>query len=95
MSYQTRVDEMVGKHVAEFQQELSLAAGMRGCAEKSCQMPYGYPLRVWCPLHICRSPQVRRFVPKPGGNLSNGVPVVLRLRLAGDYVLGLYNPHPH
>jgi len=92
MSYATRVDEMVGKHVAEFQQELTLARVMHGCLKKPCPMPYGYPLRVWCPHHICRSPEVKRFTPRPIGRLSNGVPTILRLRLAGDYVLRLYNP---
>ena len=92
MSYETRVDEMVGKHVAEFQHELSLARVMGGCLRKPCPMPYGYPLRVWCPHHICRSPSVKRFVPRVGARMSNGAPMPLRLRLFGDYVLGLYNP---
>ena len=83
---------MVGKHVAVFQQELSLANVMRRCIEKSAPMPYGYPLRVWCPHHVCQSPRVKPPIPRGRGRLSNGVPTLLRLRLAGDYVLGLYNP---
>jgi hypothetical protein len=92
MSYATRVDEMVGNHVAQFQQELSLARTMRDCLEKSCSMPYGYPLRVWCPRYVCRSPQAKRFVPRVRGRLSNGIPPILSLRLSDGYVLGLYNP---
>jgi hypothetical protein len=85
---------MVGKHVAEFQQELTLARIMCGCVGKSCPMPYGYPLRVYSPHHVCRSPKVKPFLPRGGFRSSNGVPMVLRLKLAGDYVLGLYNPEP-
>jgi hypothetical protein len=92
MSYETRVEEMVGKHVATFQQELSAANGMRGCTRKHCPMPYGYPLAVWCPRHVCLSPRVRPASFRGGGCLSNGVPPLLRLRLVGGYVLGLYNP---
>ncbi len=92
MSYTIKVDEMVGKHVAQFQQELSLTKTMRDCLEKTCPMPYGYPLRVWCPRHVCRSPQVKRFVPRVKGRLSNGIPAVLGLRLSDGYVLGLYYP---
>ncbi len=92
MSYATRVDEWVGKHVPLFQQELSLAKTMRDCLEKPCPMPYGYPLRVWCPRYVRRSPQAKRFVPRVRGRLSNGIPPMLRLRLSDGYVLGLYNP---
>lgn len=92
MSYATRVDECVGKHVAQFQQELSLGKTMRGCLEKPCPMPYGYPLRVWCPRHVCRSPQATRFIPRVRGRLSNGIPPILSLRLSDGYVLGLYHP---
>jgi len=83
---------MVGKHVAVFQQELSLAKVMRRATEESAPMPYGDPLRVWYPHHVCQSPCVKRPTPRERGRLSNGVPTLLRLRLAGDYVLGLYNP---
>ena len=92
MSYETRVDEMVGTHVAAFQQELAVANAMRGCTEKSCPMPYGYPLAVWCPRHVCRSARVKRPTFHRGGSLSNGVPTLLRLQVVGDYALGLYNP---
>jgi hypothetical protein len=92
MSYATRVDECIGKHVALFQQELALAKTMSDCLEKPCPMPYGYPLRVWCPCYVRRSPQAKRFVPRVRGRLSNGMPPMLRLRLSDGYVLGLYSP---
>ena len=92
MSYANKVDEWVGKHVAQFQQELSLAKTMRDCLETPCPMPYGYPLRVWCPRYVRRSPQAKRFVPRVRGRLRNGIPPILSLRLSDGYVLGLYNP---
>lgn len=93
MSYETKIDEMVGRHVAEFQQELSLARILRNCLKKTPAMPYGYPLRVWCPRHVCQSPRKKPFVPHGPHTLSNGVPWALRLSLVDDYVLGLYNPY--
>ena len=56
MSYETRVDEMVGKHVAQFQDEMILAKIMGRYAKKAPSMPYGYPIAVYCPLHTCRTP---------------------------------------
>ncbi len=86
---------MIGKHVAEFQHELTLAKVMRGCLRKTCPMPYGYPLRVYSPHHVCRSHKVNRFLPRSSGKLSNGVPMILRLKFAGDHLLGIYNPRQH
>ncbi len=94
MAYEKRIDEMVGQHVAQFQIELSLARQMHGLKgnRKVASMPYGYPVRVYRPRHICRVPQVRAFVARTGGKLSNGVPRVLRTEFLGDYILGVYNP---
>lgn len=94
MSYEARIDQMVGQYVADFQRELALAKTMRECIDKPCAMPYGYPLRVWCPRHICRCHRARPFVPRGAGKLSNGVPRILRLWLSDGYALGLYNPPP-
>jgi hypothetical protein len=55
-------------------------------------MPYGYPIAVYCPRHICQSPTVKRFIARTGGKLSNGVPKVLGMDLVNQYILGLYNP---
>ncbi len=93
MSYETRIDEMVGQHVAEFQMEVSLAKKMGGHQSKRApEMPYGYPAAVYRPLHVCRAPQFKRFVALTGGTLSNGVPRVLSADMVDQYVLGVYNP---
>lgn len=95
MSYETRVDEMVGKHVAEFQNEVTLAKLMSRYATKAPAMPYGYPLAVYRPLHVCRSPEVKRFVARTGGKLTNGVPKIISMEIVNEYILGLYNPARH
>ena len=92
MSYETRVDEMIGKYVAEFQDEVSLAKLMSHYVTDAPRMPYGYPTGVYHPLHVCRSPQVKQFVARTGGRLSNGVPKVLGMEVVNEYALGLYNP---
>lgn len=91
MSYETRIDELVGKHLAEFQREVTLAKRL-STVKKVPPMPYGYPIRVYRPVHVCRIPQVKRFVAHTGGMLSNGVPRALRTEFANQYPLGLYNP---
>jgi len=93
MSYETRVDEMVGKHVAEFQHEMTLAKMMERYTKKAPSMPYGYPLAVYRPLHVCRSHEVQEFIARTGGKLSNGVPKVISMELVNEYILGLYNRH--
>ena len=92
MSYQTRVDEMVGKHVAEFQDEMTLGKLMARYVEKTPSMPYGYPIAVYCPLHTCKSPEIKHFVARTGGRMSNGVPKVISMDVVDQYILGLYNP---
>jgi len=94
MSYEKRIEDLVGQHLAEFQRELSLAKQMgtqlrRG---EKVPMPYGYPIAVYRPTHICRLPQVKRFIARTGGTLSNGVPRAISKQLVGEYVLGIYNP---
>ncbi len=91
MSYQKKMDEMVGKHVAEFQLEFSLS---RQLAEHGTDtaLPYGYPVEVYRPMHVCNRPRCRRIIARNGGRLSNGVPRILRNRLNGQYILGVYNP---
>lgn len=91
MSYETRIDELVGKHLAGFQQEVTTARKLSR-VRKLPPMPYGYPIRVYRPMHVCRLPQVRRFIARTGGMLSNGVPRVLRTEFDNEYPLGIYNP---
>lgn len=90
MSYATRIDDMVGKHVAEFQTELTLAKKLKLYLKKP-SMPYGYPAGVYRPLHVCQIPQVKRFIAHAGGKLSNNVPRVLSMNMLGDYPLGIFN----
>jgi hypothetical protein len=91
MLYESKIDELVGQYVAEFQNELTLAKSLKSDKVKHA-FPYGYPLSVYRPRHICRIPRVKHFIAKTGGRLSNGVPRVLSMELVNDYVLGLYNP---
>lgn len=99
MSYEKRIDELIGQHVGNYVAELSIARAMRGVFSKckTAPMPYGYPIAVYRPAHICRMPPVRKFHPSGSGRLSNGVPRLLRTELVGQYILGVYNPggaHP-
>lgn len=93
MAYEKRIDELVGQHVGRFVAELSAARVLRGLAEKGKvpPMPYGYPIAVYRPTHICRMPAFKRFCPRCGGRLSNGVPRVLRTEWVDQYILGVYN----
>jgi hypothetical protein len=91
MSYQKKIEEMVGEHVAIFQQEYSLAREMAGLTRKGPAMPYGYPLAVYRPIHFCKIPQVRHFIARTGGCLSNGVPRVLSMDFVDNHLLGIYN----
>jgi hypothetical protein len=90
MTYEQKIDELIGKHVAEFVSELSLAKKLEG-HESRPPMPYGYPVSVYRPIHICSVPRVRHFIEHNGGKLSNGVPRVLGMEVVGDYPLGIYN----
>jgi hypothetical protein len=92
MSYQKQIDDMIGEHVAIFQAELSLAQKMRTLIKDKPTMPYGYPLGVYRPIHLCKVPQVKAFVAKTGGCLSNGVPRVLRAEWLHGNLIGLYCP---
>ena len=90
MSYETKIDKMIGEHVADYQAELTLAHKLKQVL-KNPSMPYGYPLAVYRPMHICQVPQVRQFITHTGGRLSNNVPKVLSMEMIGDYPVGIYN----
>ncbi len=79
MSYQKKIDGMVGKHVAEFQLGFSLS---RQLAEQgtAISMPYGYPVGVYRPTHVCKRPHSKRFIASNVGTMSNGVPKILQTR---------------
>ena len=91
MSYELRIDEMVGKHVAEFQDELTLAARIARI-EKVPAMPYGYPTRLYHPHHIVFRPIQTKYESHEHGRLSNDVPWVLGMEVVDSYAVGLYNP---
>jgi len=92
MSYARKMDEMVGAHVSEFQREFSLAKQFRD-VKQGPHMPYGYPVAVYNPKHPCKIPAKRkRLLTKTGGYQSNGIPLVLRMVLVRDNILGIHNP---
>ena len=91
MSYEVKLDEMVGKHVAEFQAELTLARQMGGL-DSTPPMPYGYPVQLYHPHHTVLRPHATRLIPRSHGKLSNEVPWVLALEVVDNQILGVYNP---
>ena len=99
MSYETKIDQMIGKHVADLQTELYAAKKLQEC-EFASPMAYGYPAGVYQPTVVAKRPHMRRTLSDPTGNtlsnptgkMSNGVPWLLGLDLVNQYTLGLYNP---
>jgi hypothetical protein len=91
MPYQTKIDQMIGKHVAHFQVEISAAKKLQKC-ELHSPMVYGYPAGVYHPTAKIERTPVSRILSNPAGKMSNGVPWLLSLDLANEYALGLYNP---
>jgi hypothetical protein len=94
MSYQTKLDQMVGKHVADFLLELSVAKQLQEC-DFAPPMPYGYPSGIYHPRVARKAPYVNRILSSPAGKMSNGVPWVLGMDLVNQYTLGVYNPVTH
>ena len=94
MSYQTKLDEMVGKHVAEYQAEFTMAANAPDLGRKppATPMPYGYPVRLYHPHHRVMMPRATPCRKHGHGRLSNDVPWVVSMDLVEDYAVGLYNP---
>lgn len=92
MRLQSRIDEMVGKHVAGYQLELLCAERMRGVDTRP-KLPCGYPPAVYHPRHLCSTPAATHYFAARGGHYSNGVPRVLGAELVDGYPLGAYH-HP-
>jgi hypothetical protein len=91
MSYEAKKDDMVGRYVAEFQEELILARKLR--AEVSGpRMPYGYPTALYHPRHAVLLPRATAAVPREHGTLSNDVPWALSMEVVNANVIGVYNP---
>ena len=91
MSYEVKKDEMVGKHVAEFQTELTLARKLEGVVSGP-PMPYGYPVRIYHPHHRVLRPRTTETKKHTHDRLSNDVPWVLSMELVDYNVIGVYNP---
>jgi hypothetical protein len=91
MSYEVKKDEMVGKHVAEFQAELTLAKKLEGIGNRP-RMPYGYPTQLYHPYHTVVRPKHTEHQHHEHGKLSNNVPWVLGMDVVGSYTIGVYNP---
>ncbi len=91
MSYEVKKDEMVGRYVADFQAELSLAKSVEGFDLRP-NMPYGYPIRIYHPYHSVRLPRHTEFTHHEHTKLSNDVPWVLGMELVDSNVIGVYNP---
>lgn len=91
MSYEAKKDEMVGKHVAEFQAELSMSKKLEG-AVSGPRMPYGYPTAAYHPHHAVLLPRATATVHHEHGTLSNDVPWVVSMEVVDANVIGVYNP---
>ena len=91
MTYESRIDEMIGKHVAEYQAELALARKLDESLV-SVDMPNGYPDSVYHPGFRKHLAAVEHYVKHTGGVLSNRVPRVLSMEVVDDYPLGIYYP---
>lgn len=91
MSYEVKKDEMIGRHVAEFQAELTLAKHLRGL-KSGPPMPYGYPVRLYHPHHRVILPKNTEFTHHEHTSLSNHVPWAVSMALVDDNVVGIYNP---
>lgn len=94
MSFQKKIDDMVGVHVAEFQLKYTVAKELESHRYRP-PMPYGYPMPVYRPLHTCRIPRLKPFTTHHHhGALTNGVPRVLTMDIVADYPLGVWVPPP-
>lgn len=91
MSYETRIDKMVGKHVADFQTEISAANKLQEIRAVP-QLWYGYAAGVYRRKASASLPRMSRKFVHPVGKMSNGVPWLLSMNLVDQHVLGLYNP---
>lgn len=93
VSFERKIDWMIGNHYSEYQDELILGRQLHALLKRiDTHMPHGYPPEVYRPGIFFKQPKNTRFIHKPGGILSNGVPKVLGCEIIEGYLLGLYNP---
>jgi hypothetical protein len=96
MSYESKLDKLIGERLAEYLDEQLLRHKLDAFMEQeAAQLTCGYPASVYHPKSLQQVPESKQFIIKPGGRLSNGVPKVLSGDIVDGYPLGLYNPRIH
>jgi hypothetical protein len=93
MSYESKLDQLIGERIAEYEDEQLLKRKLAACLEE-CVVPMcsGYPCAVYHPKCISHQLEATHFIFKPLGILSNGVPKILSGDMVQGYPLGVYNP---
>ena len=93
MSYESKLDQLIGERIAEYMDEQLLKRKLEACLEESAPaMCYGYPCAVYHPKSESPLPEAAHLIFHLEGALSNGVPKVLSGDLVEGYPLGVYNP---
>lgn len=92
MTYQSRIEELIGQHIAEYQDGVSLKNKMAGYLHDPPPMPYGYLTAVYHPMNFQPPRNTRYRSSKFSRTLSNGVPRAISTELVNGYLLGIYNP---
>jgi hypothetical protein len=93
MSYESKLDQLIGERIAEYEDEQLLKRKLASCLEDSAvTMCSGYPCAVYHPKSISHLPEANHFIFRLEGLLSNGVPKILGVDMVDGYPLGVYNP---
>ena len=96
MSYESKLDKLIGERIAEYEDEQLLKRKLTSCLEHGADsMCSGYPRSLYHPKLLQHAPEATHFRFQPGGKLSNGVPKVLSGDMVEGYPLGVYNPRVH
>ena len=96
MSYESKLDQLIGERIAEYEDEQLLKRKLEACLEScTASMCSGYPCAVYHPKSLSQHPEVSHIIFKPQGILSNGVPRILSSDMVGGYPLGVYNRRIH
>jgi hypothetical protein len=96
MSYASKLDQLIGERIAEYEDEQLLKRKLASCLEDSAvAMCSGYPCAVYHPRSISHLPEATHLIFHPEGLLSNGVPRILGSDMVDGYPLGVYNPRIH
>lgn len=93
MSYESRLDQLIGERIAEYEDEQLLQRRLASyLGHPAIPMCLGYPCSVYHPKAISHQPEATSIIVHPEGVLSNGVPKILSGDMVGGYPLGVYNP---